>query len=329
MRMLRRKRRNRLGHIIMTKHVVLVSHWLPDGELARWRREFADIELVEANAPGAIERADIAYGLPDLARLPAAKKLRWIQLASAGVPAALCGVAKDQGIRITNLSGLYGPTIAEHALAMLLVLNRNLHVAERNQAATAWDRSVAATMRDLHGKTLAVVGLGDIGCNVARLAKAFGMRVVGCKRIAVPCPWADRLYPVSQLREMFAEADHVAVAAPLTKSTEGMVGPEALGSLKRGAILVNVSRGPIVQEQALIEALQSGHLRGAGLDVFAVEPLPKDHAFWTMPNVVVSPHYSGETVNTSVQPARRFLRNLYALHDGTLQEGLVNLEEGY
>jgi phosphoglycerate dehydrogenase-like enzyme len=313
----------------MPKSTVIVCHWLPDGEMARWQREFPDIEFVDAKSPGAPERADIAYGLPDLARLPAATQLRWIQLASAGVPAALCPIAKAKQVRVTNLAGLYGPTIAEHALAMLLTLNRNLHVAQRNQAGQTWDRTVANTMRDLFGQTLAIVGVGNIGSNIARLAKAFGMCVVGCKRTSGPCPHVDQLYPSTELRAMFAEADHVAIAAPLTARTDGMVGLDVLQALKPGALLVNVSRGPIVQEKALIEVLRNGPLAGAGLDVFAVEALPREHPFWMMPNVLVSPHYSGETVNTGPLPAQRFVRNLRAfLRDGA-QEGLVNLDEGY
>jgi phosphoglycerate dehydrogenase-like enzyme len=313
----------------MPKAVVFVCHWLPDGELARWRHEFPCIEFVDAKAPDALGRADIAYGLPDLARLAEAARLGWIQLASAGVPHALCGIARQKRIRVTNLTGLYGPTVAEHAIAMLLVLNRNLHVVERNQASKTWDRTVADTMRDLHGKTLAIVGLGNIGGNIARLAKAFGMRVVGCKRTLKPCPYADRLYPNAEIRAMFAEADHAAIAAPLTPHTDGLVGLDALQALKPGAILVNVSRGPIVQEGALIDVLRSGVLGGAGLDVFAVEPLAAEHPFWTMPNVLVSPHYGGETVNTSSLPAERFARNLRAYQEGNLPEGVVDLDQGY
>lgn len=313
----------------MANPVVIVCHWLPDGELAHWRQVLPDVEFIDAKTPDALLHADIAYGLPDLVQLSEARRLQWIQLASAGVPAALCGIAKAQGIRVTNLAGLYGPTIAEHALAMLLTLSRNLHVVQRNQASKAWDRSVADTMRDLHGKTLAVVGLGDIGCNIARLAKAFGMRVVGCRRTAAPCPMVDQVYPASELPAMFANADHVAIAAPLTARSEGIIGLEALRAVKQQAILVNVSRGPIVQEQALLEVLRHGPLAAAGLDVFAVEPLPAGHPFWSIPNVLISPHYSGETVNFSELPARRFLRNLRAFLDGNLQEGLVDLEAGY
>lgn len=313
----------------MPNLTVIVSHWLPDGELARWQREFPNIDFIDAKTPDALSKADIAYGLPDLAALPEASKLRWIQLASAGVPAPLCGLAKQKQIQVTNLAGLYGPTIAEHALAMLLILNRNLQVVQRNQAANKWDRTVADTMRDLFGKTLAIVGLGNIGCNIARLGRAFGMRVVGCRRRPLPCAHVDQVYPNTEMRAMFAESDHIAIAAPLTPATDGMVGLEALQSARRGAILVNVSRGPVVQEKALIDVLRNGPLGGAGLDVFAVEPLAADHPFWTMPNVLVSPHFSGETVNTGPLPAQRFLRNLRAFLDGNLQEGVVDLGQGY
>jgi phosphoglycerate dehydrogenase-like enzyme len=184
-------------------------------------------------------------------------------------------------------------------------------------------------MRDLHGKTLAIVGLGDIGRNIARLARAFGMRVVGCKRTLAPCPFVDQVYDRSEMAAMFAEADHAAIAAPLTADTDGLLGLAELQTLKPGAILVNVSRGPVVQEKALIEVLRNGQLGGAALDVFAVEPLPKEHPFWSMPNVLVSPHFSGETVNNSNLPAKRFLRNLRAYLQGDLQEGLVDLTLGY
>lgn len=313
----------------MPRSTILICHWLPAGELDRWRHTFPDIDFRDGLTADAAKLAAIAYGLPPLERIGEMANLRWIQLASAGVPHALCDVAKARGIRVTNLAGLYGPTIAEHALAMLLTLSRNLHVAERNQAKKLWDRSVMNTMRDLSDKTLAVVGLGNIGCNIARLAKAFGMRVIGCKRTSKPCAYADQVFACNEVRAMFAQTDHVAIAAPLTRQTEGMIGLDELKALKPGAILINVSRGPIVQEDALVEALRSGAVATAGLDVFATEPLSGDHPFWTMPNVLVSPHYSGETVNTGRLPAERFVRSLRAFLAGETPEGLVDLDQGY
>src|SRR5688572_30668138 len=130
--------------------VVLVCHWLPDGELARWTKEFADCEFVDGRDPAVaarqLPRAGMVYGLPDVDRLAEASGVRWIQLASAGVPAALCPVATKQGIRVTNLAGLYGPSIAEHALGLMLILSRNLQVVQCNQAEKKWDRRVANTM---------------------------------------------------------------------------------------------------------------------------------------------------------------------------------------
>jgi phosphoglycerate dehydrogenase-like enzyme len=155
------------------------------------------------------------------------------------------------------------------------------------------------------------------------------MRIIACRRTPESSPYVDQLFPSSDLRAMFAQADHAAIAAPLTRATEAMVDLAELRALKPGAILVNVSRGPIVRESALIEVLRAGHLGGAGLDVFHEEPLPPDHPFWTMPNVIISPHYSGETVNNSSLPAQRFVRNLRAFLKGQLQEGVVDLDQGY
>jgi phosphoglycerate dehydrogenase-like enzyme len=155
------------------------------------------------------------------------------------------------------------------------------------------------------------------------------MRIVGCRRTPRYTPYVDRLYPSGEMRAMLAEADYVAVAAPLTKHTGGMLGPAEFAAMKPGVRYVNVSRGPVAQEQALLAALQSGHVAAAAMDVFAVEPLPPEHPFWSMPQLVISPHYSGETVNNSSLPAERFARNLRAWLAGGELEGIVNLEHGY
>jgi phosphoglycerate dehydrogenase-like enzyme len=315
------------------KPLVLVLAWLPDGVLSRLAAEFDDFEWVDGREPAQLdrhlERAAITYGLPPVRRLGEAPRLRWIQLISAGVPQELCPEARSRGVTVTNLAGLYGPSIAEHTLALMVLLARNLHVVLRNQQERRWDRTVANTMSDLQGRTLAIVGLGSIGRSIARLAQAYGMRVLGCRRTDRPVPFVDQLYPRSQIQAMLAEADYVAVAAPLTPHTEGMLGPAEFGALKRGAVYVNVSRGPVAQEAALLDALRSGRVAAAGLDVYAVEPLPPEHALWQLPQVIISPHYCGETVNTSARPAERFARNLRAWRVGGDLEGLVDLEWGY
>ncbi len=317
----------------MSKPLVLVLEWMPDGVLESLSAEFPHCTLVDARAPEVRDRhlaeAIITYGHPAVDRLTEAARLRWIQLISAGVPQELCPPAKALALTVTNLSGLYGTTIAEHALGMMLVLSRNLHVAFYQQQDKRWDRQLRETMRDLHGGTLGIIGLGNIGQNIARLGRALGMRVVGCRRLARSTPYVDRVYPREQLADMLGEANVIAVAAPLTIHTEGMLGPAEFAAMKKGAIYVNVSRGGIAQEEALLAALRSGHIAGAGLDVFAVEPLPQDHPFWNMPQVLISPHYSGETINLSSLPAQRFARNLACWLDGDELEGRVNLEWGY
>lgn len=315
----------------MTK--VLNLSWLPEGRLPQLRAAFPDCEFVDGREPEALDRhlgtATVLYGQPPLNRLAEAVSLQWVQLNSAGVAQDLCPVALQRQLTVTNLAGLYGTSIAQHALALMLILSRNLHTVLRNQLAGRWDRTVAQKMADLHGQTLAVVGLGNIGQNIARLARGCGMRIVGCRRTMKQTPHVDRLYPLAELRTMLAEADYVAVAAPLVASTTGMLGPAEFAAMKKGVIYLNLSRGPVAQEKALLEGLQSGQVAAAGLDVFAVEPLPDGHPFWTMPQVFVSPHYSGETINTSALPSERLARNLRNWLAGQEMEGVVNCELGY
>lgn len=317
----------------MTKPLILVMIALPEGNFELLQKQWPEFIFQDGGNPDStnahLASAAITYGLPPLARLSEAASLRWIQLTSAGVPEGLCCLAQERAWTVTSLSGLYGPTIAEHALALMTMLARNLHTACRNQSNRRWDRGIASQLADMHGKTVAIVGLGNIGRSVARLARAYGMRVVGCRRTDADTPDVDQVYSCRELQAMLSESDHVVVTAPLTAQTEGLLGPEAFAAMKPGVIFVNVSRGAIAQETALLDALRSGQVAAAGLDVFAVEPLPADHPFWTMPQVLVSPHYSGETVNRSDQPVRRFSRNLAAWLSSRPLEGLVDLQQGY
>ena len=317
----------------MSKPRLLVLSWLPDSHLPQLATRLPAFEWIDARDPAIFEKylasANIVYGLPPIARIAEMTALHWIQLPWAGVPQDLCAVAQQRGFTVTNLSGLYGPSIAEHAFALLTMLTRNLHTALRQEVQGRWDRGVGKQMIDLHGRTLAVVGLGDIGRNIARLGRAHGMRVIGCRRSDRPTPGVDRVFPCKELLAMLAEADVVAVAAPLTVATTGMLGTAEFAAMKRGVLYVNVSRGGVAQEAALLEALRSGQIAAAGLDVFAVEPLPPEHPFWTMPQVIVSPHYSGEVINQSSRPAERFARNLIAWSSGGALEGVVDLAAGY
>ncbi len=329
---------------------LLLQHRTPEVIRARLAAEFPGVRVVEARDKPAMEKhlpeATMVFGLPPADLLPQAKGLRWIQLASAGVPWPLCDALKERNLSplppspirrggvggevvVTNLSGLYGPTIAEHTLALMLMVARNLHRALWQQQEKRWQRDIADHIVDLAGKTVAIVGMGNIGQNIARLCRGFGLRVVGCRRTPQATPFVDQLYPVAELKPMLSEAEFVVVAAPLTRESDGLLGPAEFAAMKKGAFYVNISRGPIAREDALLDALRSGHVAGAGLDVFAVEPLPVEHPLWTMPSVVVSPHYSGETVNRSSQPGELLLKNLREFLTGRPISKVVDLAKGY
>jgi glyoxylate/hydroxypyruvate reductase A len=226
-------------------------------------------------------------------------KLRWMQSASAGIGWR----AKSQGwtetdIDFTSSSGIHSTPLAEFCLmTMLMQVKDYNHIAEEKQR-RHWQRTCTT---ELKGKTLAIVGLGRVGREIARLSRCFGIRVYATKRhvdgMDPESVNVDKLYPSSELKQMLGEADFVVLIVPETQETRGLLGKEEIASMKRGAYLINISRGTTVDERALIEALQSGHLSGAALDVFMEEPLPEDSPFWDIPNVIVSPH-SASTADT-------------------------------
>jgi phosphoglycerate dehydrogenase-like enzyme len=315
------------------KPFVLLATPLHASARGRLAREFPEVEAFDAADKPLLEthlpRATIAFGAIPAALVPRATNLRWIQLNSAGVPLDLCDALRGTGIQLTNLAGLYGPTIAEHTLGLMLMVARNLHRAMRQQQEHRWQRDLRETMVDLAGQTAAIFGVGNIGQHIARLCQAFGMHVRGCRRTPRATPCVDQLFGPTQLRELLTGADFVIVAAPLTRETDGMLGPAEFAAMKPGAFFINISRGKIAQEAALVNALRAGHIAGAGLDVFAVEPLAQDHPFWDMPQVVITPHYSGEIVNLSSQSSDLFLRNLRAFLAGKPVGHVVDVTLGY
>jgi phosphoglycerate dehydrogenase-like enzyme len=228
-----------------------------------------------------------------------AKRLKFIQSISAGIDQYDREVLRAHGIRLANAAGVNANAVAEHAMAMILALKRHLHGGRDNQAAKHW-RGMISSIPDredeLGQKTLLVVGLGRIGSRLARLAKAFDLHVVGIRRDAGRGgDGADAVYGHDKLLEQIASADIVALTCPLTPETTNLIDARALAAMKSTAHLVNVSRGRVVDEPALIRALQEKRIAAAGLDVTQVEPLPASSPLWTMPNVLITPHTAGET----------------------------------
>ncbi|MDG2303241.1 MAG: D-2-hydroxyacid dehydrogenase [Candidatus Binatia bacterium] len=257
----------------------------PHDEPPAWGATVA-VERAEALA-----RAEVLIGLhtpSDLMRR--APRLKWIHSVGAGVDGwVAAGVSADR-VFVTNSSGLGARSIAEFVLGRLLQIWKNLRGLEAAQREHEW---VGAHGRTFGGTTMGIVGLGAIGEEVAIRARAFGVRVLALKRSYRPgmtSPVADELFGPGDLHAMVARCDTVVVAAPHTPETEGLIDAEALAAMPQGSVLVNVARGPLVDSAALLEAMRSGHLGAAVLDVFDEEPLPASSPFWDLPNTYVSPH---------------------------------------
>jgi phosphoglycerate dehydrogenase-like enzyme len=228
-----------------------------------------------------------------------AGKLKFIQSISAGTDQYDKVLLRERGIRLASAAGVNAQAVAEHAMALLLALARRLPEARDNQSARRWRgmiSQIAAREDQLAGKTLLIVGMGRIGTRLVRLAKAFEMRVIATKRdTTTGTAGADAVYGNHRLHELLGQADVVALTCPLTPETENLIDAAALAAMKPTAFLINVARGRVVDEPALIEALQQQRIAAAGLDVTREEPLAASSPLWALPNVLITPHTAGET----------------------------------
>jgi phosphoglycerate dehydrogenase-like enzyme len=257
-----------------------------------------------------------------------APRLRFIQSISAGTDYYDKQLLMANGIRLASAAGVNAGAVAEHAMAMMLALQRQLHTGRDHQAAKYWRpmiADIASREDELAGKTLLVIGMGRIGSRLAQLAKAFNMTVLATRRdpAAGKGP-ADEVYGADRLFELLARADIVAITFPLTPSTENLIDAKALGVMKSMAHLINVARGKIVDEAALIAALGDKRIAAAGLDVTREEPLPAASPLWSMPNVLITPHTAGETRAYEDNVIDILLENLDRLWRGeTLRNGVI------
>ncbi len=239
-----------------------------------------------------------------------AKNLRWIHALTAGVEFLLFPETQSSSVLLSNSKGIHGIPMAEHVLGMMLSFTRRLPLLQQQQKHHLWQRPPIDELQEINGKTLAVVGLGAIGHEIAKKAKAMDLRVIAAKREMTQEPFVDRLYRPEQLLEMLAEADFVVVALPLTDATSGLFGREQFAAMKSTAYFINVSRGAVVQEEPLLECLKAGRIAGAGLDVFVEEPLPAANPFWDLPNVIITPHLAAISPVYLDRAVKLFAENL-------------------
>lgn len=218
-----------------------------------------------------------------------ANRLRWIQLTTAGYDGvSFHGVPSS--VVVTNAGHIHGPLIAEHAVTLLTALVRRLPCFAEPQSRHTWDRRISLPLTTLEDATVAILGYGGIGREIARRLKSFGATVVAIARAERTDDFADRIVSSRSFHSVLGEADALVVACSLTAETTGMVNAAAIAAFKPGGVLVNIARGGVIDTAAIVEALHSGHLHGAGLDVTAPEPLPNDHPLWSCPNLIITPH---------------------------------------
>jgi glyoxylate/hydroxypyruvate reductase A len=277
--------------------------------LALLAPRFPDLELIpatnEATARAALGVADVLLAHISFPGqlLSLAPRLRWIQVMGAGADAVVPHV--PPGVRLSRFTGSLGPRMAEYAIGYVLAIAQRMPEVVRNQAAHRW---LPLELECAQGRTLGVAGLGSVGAAIARLGARIGMRVCGCSRRSPNLPEIDEWFPANAFDAFLGAADFVVLALPATPATRHIVNRDTLRHMRPGAWLLNLSRGTLIDEPALIEGLRRGQPAGAVLDVFETEPLPTDHPLWEMPNVIVTAHHSGAVIPEEV--ADLFQQNL-------------------
>ncbi|MCA0755590.1 D-2-hydroxyacid dehydrogenase [Paenibacillus sp. N4] len=294
---------------------IVCLHKLSDDSIRRIREAAPEWELV-CNADKETLKAQLPYaeiiaGWNEQALELVTREetpLRWVQCWGAGVDQMPLETFARKEILLTNASGVHAFPVSESVLAMMLAFARRLHVTLRNQANGKWKSP--GSLREIHGKTAAVIGLGAIGEETARLAKAFGMNVLGVRRSGGESPYVDRMYDIGRLMEVLGQSDYVIVTLPLTNETRHLFGQAQFRAMKPSAYFINIGRGGTTDTDALADALRNGDIAGAGLDVFEQEPLPAASPLWEMENVIVTPHISGLTINYEERVMDIFMSNL-------------------
>lgn len=309
----------------------------PDTErLASFRAAYPEVEFVSVATPEEAKReiadADAYFGNPTREIYLAARRLRWIQAPSAGIE-FVHGIPelKESDVVLTNARGAHAATIAEHAFAMLLMLTRSLRFFDHAKGCHTWVRGEGyRRLTGIGGRTMGIVGFGNIGQAIARCAHAFEMNVLAVDAQNVPAnEHVKAVWRLDRLHDMLRETEVLVISCPITPQTRGMIGETEIRLLKPGGYVVAVSRGGIVQEPPLIAALRDGHLAGAALDVTETEPLPPDSPLWDLPNVVITPHVSGGSTLTTELMWSIFYENVGHFVRGEPLRNVTDKKLGY
>lgn len=324
----------------MSKPVVLIEcapdeYFLRNLDPIRNQADFrisTDLAYLKENAPEADIMLVVGMRYNSLGKIwPLAKRVRWVHSLSAGVEQMLVPGLIDSDVPLTNAKGVFKRSLAEFAVLGVLYFAKRVALLVQQQREHLWQQF---SVDWLPGRTMCIVGYGEIGRECALLAKSLGLRITATRRrpeLLANDPVVDKAFRLDQLHEMLSDADYVVAAAPLTPETRHMISDAEFNAMKSSAVVINVGRGPVIDEQALIRALQSGEIGGAALDVFEQEPLPKDSPLWDMSNVLISPHCTDRTrdpdwLDLAMQ---RFVDNFHLFVSGRPLEHLVDKRAGY
>jgi len=316
-----------------------VKQWqIPPESVDTLRRRFPNLEFIHATtdeqrAEG-LQTCDVVYTwILKAAELAAAPNVKWVHTSAVAVETLCLNELFARGIVVSNTRGVQAVPIAEHVMAVVLALAKQLPFAIDNQRQTRWAQNEFMGGRLpwlLKGKTLGVIGVGTIGGEIAARAKAFGMEVIAMRRrVGAPIDGIDRIFGPEQLYQFLSLCNVLVIAAPLTPQTHSLLGAGQFTQLPKGAIVVNVGRAKIVDTDALVDAMTSGHLGGAALDVFPQEPLPAEHPLWKTPNVILTPHTSGFRQGHWDEVIELFAENIERFQRGEPLKFRIDPDLGY
>ncbi|MBP2001352.1 phosphoglycerate dehydrogenase-like enzyme [Paenibacillus shirakamiensis] len=313
-----------------------VVHPIGEHEMNLIQKAAPDWEIIDAREPHMAELhipdAEVILGWNAQAERYALTKhtaLKWVQNWGAGVETFPLDRMREMNIQITNASGVHPFPISEHIFALMLTLTRHIHIAIRHQIQQNWGIE-KKSIGEVHGRTIGILGVGSIGAETARLAKAFSMKVIGLRRSGEPVESVDIMYDYNGLHNLLAESDYVVNCLPATSETEHFMGAEQFKAMKKGAFYINIGRGATTDTEALVNALESQSIAGAGLDVFEEEPLGKHHPLWAMEQVIITPHTAGISTSYTERIMSIFIHNLMRYVQGDKPDmSVVNIQSGY
>ena len=277
-----------------------------------------------------LKETDVIFGfVPPKNVMARAPRLKWMQATSAGVDRHRDTEIWKSNVVLTGVSGIHATPISEFVLGLMLMFAKNTPHSFRMKQTREWQRYMVHTLRD---KTVGIIGLGHIGMEVARLAKAFGMKVIATRRSTKQAGKArnvDLVLPTSRMKELLAASDYVVLTLPLTPETRHIIGEAEFKAMKPTSYIINIGRGSLIDQEALIRALEAKQIAGAGLDVVTPEPLPKENRLWDFDNVILSPHVSGGMEDYMIHATTLFCENLQRYLDGKKLINVIDKKKGY